>query len=115
MAHKFENGVEEKLSDLAYLCDNAYSTDQIAQAERDMLRKLDYRLAWPGPLPFLERISNASEESSLTKKVADYILEATTVNYACVLKLLSLIAVIAFFLAQSLLGNSNWVGISIIF
>jgi G2/mitotic-specific cyclin 3/4 len=115
MAHKFENGVEEKLSDLEYMCNEKYTTDQIARAERFILRTLDYRLAWPGPLPFLERISKASQESSLTKKVAEYILEATTVNYACVLKLPSLIAATAFFLAQSLLGNCNWVGISIIY
>ncbi|KAH7111877.1 cyclin-like protein [Dendryphion nanum] len=108
MAHKFENGVEETLSDLKYMCNEKYTTDQIARAERFMLYTLDYRLAWPGPLPFLERISKASQESSLTKKVAEYVLEATTVNYACVLKLPSLIAATAFFLAQSLLGNCNW-------
>jgi hypothetical protein len=107
MAHKFENGIEEKLSDLEYLCNKKYTTDQIARAERFILRTLDYRLAWPGPLPFLERINKASQESDLTKKVAEYILEATTVNYACVSKLPSLIAATAFFLAQSLLGNYN--------
>ena len=115
MAHKFENGIEEKLLDLEYMCNEKYTTDQIARAERYILRTLDYRLAWPGPLPFLERISKASQESSLTKKVVEYILEATTVNYACVSKLPSLIAATAFFLAQSLLGNCNWVGISIIY
>ncbi|KAH7111760.1 cyclin-like protein, partial [Dendryphion nanum] len=110
MAHKFENGVEEKLSDLKYMCNGKYTTDPIARAERFMLHTLDYRLAWPGPLPFLERISKASQESSLTKKIAEYVLEATTVNYACVIKLPSLIAATAFLLAQSLLGNCNWIG-----
>jgi G2/mitotic-specific cyclin 3/4 len=114
MAHKFENGIEEKLLDLEYMCNEKCTTDQITRAERNILRTLDYRLAWPGPLPFLERISKASQESSLTKNVAEYILEATTVNYACVSTLPSLIAATAFFLAQSLLGNYNWVSISTI-
>lgn len=112
LAHKFENG-EKNLPDLEYMC--KYTTDEAARAERWVLGALDYRLAWPGPLPFLERISKASQESGLTKKVAEYILEATTVNYACVSKLPSLMAATAFFLAQSLLGNCNWVGISIIY
>lgn len=115
MAHKFENGIGEKLLHLEYICNKKYTTDQIARAERNILRTLDYRLAWPGPLPFLERISKASQASSLTKKVAEYILEATTINYVWVSKLPSLIAATAFFLAQSLLGNCDWVGITIIY
>ena len=107
MAYKFENGIEKKLSDLEYICNDKYTTNQIARAERYILRMLEYRLAWPGPLPFLERISKSSQESSLTKKAAEYILEATTVNFACVSMLPSLITATSFFLAQSLLGSCN--------
>jgi hypothetical protein len=86
MAHKFENGMQEKLSDLEHICNEKYTTDQIARAERHILRTLDYRLAWPGPLPFIERISKSSQESSLTKKAAEYILEvrlSTMHAYQC--------------------------------
>jgi G2/mitotic-specific cyclin 3/4 len=113
IAHKFENGIEDELIDLIYMCDGKYTSDQMIRAERYILRMLDYRVAWPGPLPFLERISKSSQEPSLTKKVAEYILEATIVNNACISKLPSLIAATAFFLAQSLLGKRDWVGISI--
>ncbi len=93
-------------------CDEPYSLDQMVQAERYMLRDLDYRIGWPGPLPFLERISKASEQPRLTNQMAEYILEANCGNSAFVSNLPSLMAAIAFFLAQSLQGNSNWVSIS---
>jgi hypothetical protein len=109
LAHKFENGIGHDLLHLQYLCGNGCSADEITRAERIILRTLDYRLAWPGPLPFLERISKARPESGLVKNAAEYILEATAINYACVGKLPSLIAAAAFFLAQLIMGNSNWV------
>jgi G2/mitotic-specific cyclin 3/4 len=114
MAHKFENGKQVSLSDLVDFCSDNYTADQLAQAERYILRTLDYRLAWPGPLPFLERISKASHEFGLTKKAAEYLLEATTANYACVSMLPSLIAATSFCLAQSLLGDCGWVSVSAI-
>jgi G2/mitotic-specific cyclin 3/4 len=109
MAHKFKNGVQEKLPYLSCLCNNACTADQITRAERYILRILDYRLAWPGPLPFLERINKASQVPSLTKIIAEYILEATVTTSTHALELPSLIAASAFLLAQSLMGNYNWV------
>lgn len=103
IALKFENGTSAKLSKLENICKYKYTTNQILQAERFILGILDYRVAWPGPLSFLERTGKTKEESDLTKKVAGYILEATTVNPVYISKLPSLLAATAFFLAQSLL------------
>lgn len=113
VANKFENGPEFEESSLFLerVCGGSITADQIVRAERYILRMLDYRLAWPGPLPFLDRISRASQESGLTRIVAEYVLEASLVSYASVLMLPSLIAATAFFLAQSLMGNCTWVSL----
>ncbi|CAH00845.1 uncharacterized protein KLLA0_D15565g [Kluyveromyces lactis] len=67
IAAKFEEVNLPKLSNYSYITDNAYSNDEIKQAEFVILNKLEYNIGWPNPLNFLRRISRCDEYDSITR------------------------------------------------
>jgi hypothetical protein len=110
IALKYENGKDIRPSTLRHFCDGAYERQEIYRAESLVLRDLNYNLGWPGPLPFLERLSRVDKDSAIVKELAKYLLEATIANYEFIAKPPSMMAAAAYFLARRILGNREWVG-----
>ena len=52
IAAKFEEVNLPKLSNYSYITDNAYSNDEIKQAEFVILNKLQYNIGWPNPVSY---------------------------------------------------------------
>jgi G2/mitotic-specific cyclin 3/4 len=109
IALKYENGKDIRPSTLRHFCDDAFEREDIYRAESFVLRELEYNLGWPGPLPFLERLSRADKDSAIVKELAKYLLEATIANYEFIAKPPSMMAAAAYFLARRILGNCEWV------
>ena len=63
LASKYEEMYAPELQDFAYITDNTFTTAQIRQMERVMLRCLKFQLGRPLPLHFLRRASKAASVS----------------------------------------------------
>ncbi len=61
LASKYEEIYFPLIGDFVYMTDNSYTTEQIRQMERIMLRSLDYNLGSPAPTEFLRRYSKLSQ------------------------------------------------------
>ena len=54
------------MRDYVYICDNAYSREQIVQMEQLVLAKLGFRLTVPTQRSFLKRFCKAAQVSDHT-------------------------------------------------
>lgn len=75
VAAKFEEVNLPKLSNYSYITDNAYTNEEIKQAEFVLLNKLDYNLGWPNPLNFLRRLSKCDDYDSVSRSLGKCLLE----------------------------------------
>ncbi|KAI8601898.1 cyclin-like protein, partial [Dissophora ornata] len=76
--------------------------------ERDVLKILDYRLGWPGPLSFLRRCSRADEGDQFARTGAKFVLELMMLDIRFLHYMPSLQAAAAIFVARFALGRTAW-------
>jgi cyclin B len=60
IACKFEEIYAPELKDFVYVCDNAYTKEQILECEGSIIRTVDFNLTHTSSLRFLERYSALS-------------------------------------------------------
>jgi G2/mitotic-specific cyclin-B, other len=60
IACKYEEIYSPELKDFVYVCDNAYSKEQILECEGHIIRSLDFDLTQTSSLRFLERYRSLS-------------------------------------------------------
>jgi G2/mitotic-specific cyclin 1/2 len=77
IASKYEEKMTFSVELLVYVCDGAYSMQEIVQAERYMLQVLEYGIFYAGPLNFLRRINKAEDYDWVTREMGKYLLEET--------------------------------------
>ncbi|KAJ2908929.1 B-type cyclin, partial [Coemansia aciculifera] len=75
LATKYEEIHVPSVKDIEYMVDGNYSVADILQAERYVLRLLNFDMGWPGPLSFLRRISKADTYDPVTRTLAKYLME----------------------------------------
>ena len=63
IASKYEETFAPEVGDFVYICDHAYTKDEILRMERAIMRTLDFSLSRPLPLHFLRRYSKAAHVS----------------------------------------------------
>ncbi|CDO93948.1 unnamed protein product [Kluyveromyces dobzhanskii CBS 2104] len=102
IAAKFEEVNLPKLSNYSYITDNAYSNEEIKQAEFVILNKLEYNIGWPNPLNFLRRISRCDEYDSVTRTIGKCLLEYTVSCPHFIDMVPSKLASVAMFTAQQI-------------
>lgn len=86
-----------------------FTVGEVLKAERFMLNMLSFKLGWPGPMSFLQRISQVDYYEIETHTLAKYFLEVTIVDERFVGTLPSYIAAGAYCLARRMLGKGDWV------
>ncbi|CAI4046761.1 hypothetical protein N7582_003891 [Saccharomyces uvarum] len=108
IAAKFEEINCPTLDDLVYMLENTYNRDDIIKAEQYMIDTLEFEIGWPGPMPFLRRISKADDYDFEPRTLAKYLLETTIVEPRLVAAAPSWLAAGAYFLSKVILGSNDW-------
>lgn len=109
VAAKYEEINCPSVSEIVFMVDGGYTTDEILKAERFMLSMLQFELGWPGPYSFLRRISKADEYDLETRTLAKYFLEVAIMDERLVGSPASYIAAGSHCLSRFLLHKGDWV------
>lgn len=109
IAAKVEEIVAPGATNFLYCADASYSEGEILQAERYILKTLDWNMNFPNPIHFLRRISKADDYNVHSRTIAKYLLEIQCLEWRLIAAPPSLIAAAAIWLARLILGNTDWV------
>lgn len=108
LAAKYEEITCPSVNEIVYMVDNGYSDEDILRAEKYMIKLLDFKLSWPGPMSFLRRTSKADEYDLEIRTLAKYLLEVTLMDDRFVCALPSWTAASAYYLAKKMLNRGSW-------
>ncbi len=109
IAAKYEETVAPSASDFVTLTDGTYTEAQMFQAERYILKTLDYNLNHPNPMHFLRRISKADDYNVRVRTLGKYLLEIGCMEWRLLAAPPSLLAAAAMWLARLALNMEDWV------
>ena len=108
LAAKYEEIYPPEVRDYVYICDNAYTREQIVKMEQHILEKLHFRLTVPTPRSFLKRFCKAAQGDSKLLLLVSYLLELTLVDYSFLKHKPSLLCAACTSVALQLSGKPAW-------
>ncbi|KAF8067772.1 cyclin-like protein [Lyophyllum atratum] len=108
IAAKFEEVVAPSVTHFLMCADSSYTESEILQAERYVLKTLDWNLSYPNPVHYLRRISKADEYNVKVRTLAKYLLEIGCLEWRLIAAPPSLIAGASIWLARLALGMEVW-------
>lgn len=108
IAAKFEELSPPLVDDFLYLCDDAYTHEDLLKMERNILQVLDYDINIPVAYRFLRRLARAAEATMETHTLARYICESTLQDYSFVTERPSYIAASSMYLALRMKRLGPW-------
>lgn len=108
IASKYEETFPVALDDLVYMCDNAYTFQDILVFETEMLQTLEYRITVPTAHVFLLRFLKAGHADKKIVQLSCYLLDGTLQNYSLNRYLPSQLAAAAVFIARRTIGRNPW-------
>ena len=108
IAAKYEEIYPPEVRDYVYICDNAYTREQIVQMEQVILAKLSFRLTVPTARSFLKRFCKAAQGDSKLLLLVSYILELSLVDYSFLAHRPSVLCASATSLALKMSGRAAW-------
>ncbi|KAI0042338.1 A/B/D/E cyclin [Auriscalpium vulgare] len=108
LAAKVEEIVAPSSQNFLYCADSSYNEAEILQAEKYILKTLDWNMGYPNPIHFLRRVSKADDYNVQVRTVAKYLMEIQCVEWRLIAAPPSLLAAAAIWLARLILGYENW-------
>ncbi|KII91187.1 hypothetical protein PLICRDRAFT_51362 [Plicaturopsis crispa FD-325 SS-3] len=108
IAAKVEEIVSPSVSHFLYCADSSYTESEILQAERYVLKTLEWNLNFPNPIHFLRRVSKADEYDMQVRTVAKYLMEIGCLEWRLIAAPPSLMAAAAIWLSRLVLGRGDW-------
>uniref|UniRef100_G3MSG1 Uncharacterized protein n=2 Tax=Amblyomma TaxID=6942 RepID=G3MSG1_AMBMU len=84
VAAKFDERCPPSVRDFLYICDDAYSHDELIAMEAQLLKVLDFQLGMPLSYRFLRRYARCAKLALETLTLARYILETSLLDYTLV-------------------------------
>jgi len=108
IAAKFEEIVSPSVSNFRHCADASYTEAEILQAERYVLKTLDWNLSYPNPVHYLRRVSKADDYNVKVRTLAKYLLEIGCLEWRLLAAPPSLMAAAAIWLARMALGMEVW-------
>ncbi|KAI0340363.1 hypothetical protein BDW22DRAFT_1408612 [Trametopsis cervina] len=108
IAAKVEEVVAPSATNFLYCADASYSEVDILQAERYVLKTLDWNMSYPNPIHFLRRVSKADEYNVHVRTIAKYLLEIQCLEWRLIGAPPSLMAAASIWLARLILGLPDW-------
>jgi len=108
IASKYEEIYPPELRDLVYICDKAYSRNEILAMEETILKTLEYQITIPSAHAFLVRYLKAAHADKKIVQISCYILDGTLQSYNLLHYLPSQLAAAAVFIARRCVGRNSW-------
>ena len=108
IASKYEEIYPPELRDLVYICDRAYTRQDIIEMEETILKALEYNITVPSAHVFLVRHLKAGHADKKIVQLACYILDGTLQSYNLLHYLPSQLAAAAVFIARRTVGRNGW-------
>ncbi|KAJ7695488.1 cyclin-like protein [Mycena rosella] len=108
IAAKFEEVVAPSVTQFLECADSSYTEAEILQAERYVLKTLDWNLSYPNPVHYLRRVSKADDYNLKARTLGKYLLEIGCLEWRLIAAPPSLLAAAAIWLARMALGEENW-------
>jgi hypothetical protein len=110
VAAKVEEIVAPSAANFLYCADSSYTEVEILQAEKYILKTLDWNLSYPNPMHFLRRVSKADEYNVQVRTIGKYLMEISCLEWRLIAAPPSLLAAASIWLARIILGREEWVG-----
>ncbi|CAN7997784.1 unnamed protein product [Ixodes hexagonus] len=104
LACKFDERLPPAIQDFLYICDDAYSRQELLAMEITMLKTLDFELGLPISYRFLRRYARCAHLALETLTLARFVLESSLMDYTLVGKRESLMAAAALLQALRMKG-----------
>lgn len=108
IAAKYEEIYPPELRELVYICDRAYTKEQILDMEEVILKALKYGVTVPSAHAFLVRFLKAAHADKQMVQMSCYILDGTLQSYKLLQFLPSQLAAAAILIARTKSGRHPW-------
>ncbi|KAJ6571760.1 cyclin-like protein [Mycena capillaripes] len=108
IAAKFEEVIAPSVQQFQEIADSSYTESEILQAERYVLKTLDWNLSYPSPVHYLRRVSKADDYNLKARTLGKYLIEIACLEWRLIAAPPSLLAAAAIWLARIALGEENW-------
>jgi len=108
IASKYEDIYPPELRDLVYICDSAYTRNEILEMEETVLKALKYQITIPSAHAFLVRYLKAAHADKKMVQISCYILDGTLQSYGLLKFLPSELAAASVLLARRVVGRNSW-------
>lgn len=105
LASKYEEVVIANVGDYKYICDDHYSKQDILNMEKEIVRKLEFRITFPLAIQFYRRFSKVGNISPSAYALGKYLLELTLLDHNMSPIHASLKAAAAYCLATSIMAE----------
>ena len=109
IAAKVEEIVAPSAQNFLYCADSSYTEAEILQAERYVLKTLDWNMGYPNPIHFLRRTSEADGYNLQVRTIVKYLLEIQCLEWRLIAAPPSLVSAAAIWLARLILEFTEWV------
>ncbi len=108
IAAKYEEIMAPSLHNFIYCSDSTYEEKDILEAEKYILKSLDWNLSYPNPIHFLRRASKADGYDLQVRTVAKYLIEISCVDWRLLPHPPSRIAAAGMWFARLILEKGEW-------
>lgn len=108
LSSKYEEIYPPELRDLVYICDRAYTREDIIDMEEKILKTLEYQITFPSAHAFLVRVLKAGHADKKIVQLSCYILDGTLQSYNLLHYSPSRLAAAAVYLARRTVGRNGW-------
>ena len=107
IASKYEEIYSPEIRDFVYMCDKAYTKEQILVQEREIFRVLDFNMTAPSIFRFLERFTKLDQSDIVVQNLARYLSELTLLDIKMYNYNPSLIAASSIYVAKKVLKRPH--------
>ncbi|TFK20644.1 A/B/D/E cyclin [Coprinopsis marcescibilis] len=108
IASKVEEIISPGVGHFLSVADSTYTAAEILQAERYVLKTLDWNLSYPNPVHFLRRISKADDYNVAVRTLGKYLIEIGCLEWRLIAAPPSLMAAAGIWLARLAMGFEEW-------
>ena len=109
IAAKYEEICAPSIKNLVYLCQDSCTEKDIQDAEKYILKTINWDLSYPTPITFLRRISKADGFDAQSRTLAKYLVEIYCLEWRMLSHPPSVIAAAGMWLARLILDREEWV------